>query len=110
MERYSLAQKMLYAILMASQKLRHYFHAHQVTMVTSYPLGHILRNREGTRHTVKWAIELAEFGVQFAPWHAIKCQALADFVTEWTPVPDSELPEGTAYLAVDDDKPWTFDY
>jgi hypothetical protein len=77
---------MLYAILMASQKLRHYFQAYQVTVVTSYPLGHILGSREGMRRTVKWAIKLAEFGLQFAPWHAIKSQAFADF----TPIPDIE--------------------
>jgi hypothetical protein len=96
---------MMYAVLMASQKLRHYFQVHQFTVVTSYPLSHILSNREGMGRTVKWAIKLAEFGLQFAPRHMIKSQALAQFVTEWTPVPDIELPEGTAYPAVDDYKP-----
>lgn len=81
---------MLYAVLMASRKLHHYFQAHKVTMVTSYPLGHILRNREGTGRTVKWEIELAEFGLQFPLRHAIKSQAIANFIVEWTPVPDIE--------------------
>ena len=101
---------MLYAVLMASRKLRHYFQAHKITVVTSYPLGQILHNREGTGRVVKCAIKLAEFGLRFVPCHAIKSQALADFVTEWTPVPGMEPEEETAAPPSDSDKPWTLEY
>ena len=37
-------QKLLYDVLMATRKLLHYFTDHEVAVVTSYPLGDIIRN------------------------------------------------------------------
>lgn len=101
---------MLYVVLMASRKLWHYFEVHQDTIVTTYPLGHFLKNLEGRGCTVKWVVELDKFGLQFAPRHAVKSQALADYIAEWTSVPDIERLEETAYTAVDDEQPWTMEY
>ena len=40
--RYSGVQKLLFGLLMASRKLRHYFQAHEITVVTRFPLKRIL--------------------------------------------------------------------
>jgi len=46
--RYLETHKLIYAILIASRKLRHYFQAHRVVVVTSYPLRAILHNSNVT--------------------------------------------------------------
>jgi hypothetical protein len=63
--RYSETHKLLYAILIASQKLRHYIQAHKIVVVTSYPLRAILRNSNATGNIAKWAVELAGFHLDF---------------------------------------------
>ena len=56
--RYPQIQKLLYAVVLARHKLRHYFEAHPVTVVSSFPLGEIVHNREATSRITKWSVEL----------------------------------------------------
>jgi deoxyribose-phosphate aldolase len=76
-------QKVLYALLITSRKLRHYFKSHKITVVTDFPLGDILHNRDATGHISKWALELDALNIDFTPRKAIKSQSLVDFVAEW---------------------------
>jgi hypothetical protein len=69
-------------MLVASRKLRHYFQAHRVVVVTSFPLKAILHNSNATGNIAKWAVELAKFQLDFQPRHIVKSQVLADFIEE----------------------------
>src|SRR4051812_462772 len=91
--RYSGVQKLLFGLLMASRKLRHYFQAHEITVVTRFPLKRILQNPKATGRIVEWALELSSFGLKFESTSTIQSRALAEFIAEWTPTPDEEIPE-----------------
>ena len=69
-----------------SRKLCHYFKYYKITMVTEFPLGDILHNKEANGRIIKWAIELGTYSIKFRSRPTIKSQALADFVVEWTEI------------------------
>lgn len=95
-QRYPHYQKLVYGIFFAARKLRHYFQEHSITVLSKAPLGDIINNTDATGRVAKWGIELAAFDIQYKPRNAIKSQALADFIADWTeameetPLPESE--------------------
>ena len=67
---------------MVTRKLLHYFTDHKVLVITSHPLGDIIRNRDAVGRISKWALYLMGHDIRYTPRTAIKSQALVDFVAE----------------------------
>jgi hypothetical protein len=65
-------QKILYGVYLAKKKLVHHFNAHPITVVTSFPLGEIINNRDATGWIAKWALELMVDGITYVPRMSIK--------------------------------------
>ena len=75
------AKKLLYAVLLTARKLWHYFDDHKVIVVTRFPIGNILHDKEAIGRIAKWACELGAHDIEFQPRTAIKTQALVEFVS-----------------------------
>ena len=82
--RYPELEKLALALMVASRKLRPYFHAHSIEVLTNYLLRQVLQKSEALGMLLKWVIKLREFDVNFHPRMAIKGQVLADFIGEFT--------------------------
>jgi hypothetical protein len=83
---YTQPQKLLYALLITSRKLQHYFQAHKIVVLSSFPLAEIIHNHGANGRIVQCSVELGEFEIEFCPRQAIKSQILTDFVSEWTEI------------------------
>ncbi|XP_021817133.1 uncharacterized protein LOC110759389 [Prunus avium] len=94
--RYPELEKLAYALVLSARKLRPYFQAHSITVLTNQPLRQILQRPEMSGRLVKWAIELSEFDIHYHPRPAEKDQAVADFISEMTTFekedPDDDAP------------------
>ncbi|KAM1103340.1 hypothetical protein ACFX19_012046 [Malus domestica] len=69
---------------MSARKLRPYFLAHFITVLTNHHLQHILQSPDTSGLMIKWVIALGEFDISYQPKPAEKGQAVADFIADFT--------------------------
>ena len=86
--RYSHLERDALALRTAAQKLRPYFQAHPVVVLTNLPLRGTIHRPDISGRMARWAMELSEYGIQYKLRLSKKGQVLADFIAE-IPQPDT---------------------
>ena len=82
--RYPRIEKIVFALIVASCKLRQYFQANPILVMTDQPIKKSIKQPEVAKRMIRWAIELSQFDIEYHPRTAIKTQALVDFIAEFT--------------------------
>ena len=77
-------EKLVFVLVTAACKLKPYFQAHTVVVLTDKPLRRAMSNLDAVGRLALWAIELSKFNIQYRPQTAIKGQVIADFIAEFT--------------------------
>nr|XP_025679195.1 uncharacterized protein LOC112779163 [Arachis hypogaea] len=88
--RYSKLEKLALTLLTSSRRLRQYFQGHRVVVRTDQAIRQVLQKPDLAGRMMTWAIELSQYDLQYEPQHAIKAQAMADFLVEVTGDPPEE--------------------
>ena len=70
--RYPELEKLALALVVASRKLRPYFHTYSIKVLTNYLLRQVLQKPEALGRLLKWAIEFEQFDLNFCPRTTIK--------------------------------------
>jgi ribonuclease HI len=82
--RYSGAERSCLALIYASQRLRHYFLAHKVQLMTkSHPIRSLLQRPMLTGRLAQWLLQLSQYEIIAETPTAIKSQAIADLLAQF---------------------------
>ncbi|GJV55728.1 reverse transcriptase domain-containing protein [Tanacetum coccineum] len=79
---YTSMEKLVLALVHVSKRLKRYFHAHPIIVITDQLIQHVLSRPKVAGKLQKWSIELGEYTIHYRPRVSIKGQILADFIVE----------------------------
>ena len=77
-------EKLAFTLVTAAHKLKPYFQAHNVVVLTDKPLRRAMSSLEAAGRMAFWTIELSEFDVQYHQRTVVKGQVVANFITKFT--------------------------
>nr|GFB74387.1 reverse transcriptase domain-containing protein [Tanacetum cinerariifolium] len=99
---YSPIEKLVLSLVFAAKRLRRYFQAHPIAVITDQPIKQVMSRPDAAGRLQKWSIMLGEHNITYRPRTSIKGQILADFLNE---TPSNDL-QGTS-VAEAQKEPWT---
>ncbi|GJW20020.1 reverse transcriptase domain-containing protein [Tanacetum coccineum] len=79
---YAPLEKLALSLLHMSRRLRRYFEAHPIKVISDQPIKQILSKVQVSGKLAKYSIELGSYNITYEPRNAIKGQVLADFLSE----------------------------
>lgn len=71
-------------LIVTVRKLKPYFLAHPINVLTNLPLRQVLHKPDLSRRSSKWDLELSEYHIDFSPRKTIQGQTLAHFLVKCT--------------------------
>jgi len=102
--RYPRIEKLAFSLITSARRLKPYFQAHAIRVLTEYPFKKVLQKPDLSGRLVNWTVELGEFDLEFYSRTTIKAQVLADFTAEFSNLSESqEPPEKDMWIAYVDE-------
>ncbi|GJU54625.1 reverse transcriptase domain-containing protein [Tanacetum coccineum] len=96
-------EKLVLALVHASKRLKRYFQAHPIIVITDQPIQQVLSRPEVAGRLQKWIIELGEYAIHYRPRVSVKGQILEDFIVEW---PKEDSPDTLIEIEEELPDPW----
>ncbi|GKB12552.1 reverse transcriptase domain-containing protein [Tanacetum coccineum] len=101
---YTSMEKLVLALVHASKRLKRYFQAHTIIVITDQPIKQVLSRPEVAGRLQKWSIELGEYDIQYRPRTSVKGKILADFIVERS---EDDSPDTAMEAEEELPDPWT---
>nr|GEX08794.1 reverse transcriptase domain-containing protein [Tanacetum cinerariifolium] len=86
---YTPMEKLVLALVYAAKRLRRFFQAHPIAVLTDQPIKQIILHPDVAGRLHKWSVMLGEHNITYRPRTSMKVQILANFLVE---KPDEALP------------------
>ncbi|GKB71629.1 reverse transcriptase domain-containing protein [Tanacetum coccineum] len=99
---YTPMEKLVLSLVFAAKRLRRYFQAHPIAVITDQPIKQIISRPDVAGRLQKWSVMLGEHNITYRPRTSVKGQILADFLVE---KPDENPPDTS--VVETPQEPWT---